>query len=108
MDSAIFSHEPPKGVYKGMIPWLKNHYTKSGDLCPLRLSRTSNKRKAGSASGNVGFSASPSNHISYSAGLASGAKVGGTGNLAKMSVNSCFNQGCNTAFGQLVTPFTLT
>ena len=39
IDSAILSQLAPKGVYSGKMPWVHNHTTKSGVLCPARLSQ---------------------------------------------------------------------
>jgi hypothetical protein len=36
--SALFSHDPPTGVYSGMIPRSNSQLTSSGVLCPARLS----------------------------------------------------------------------
>ena len=41
----MFSHDPPTGVYSGMIPCSNSQQTNAGVLCPARLSSTSSIRK---------------------------------------------------------------
>jgi hypothetical protein len=55
MLSALFSHEPPSGVYKGLMPCANRHRTNAGVLGPARLSSTSSTRKGGNCRARVGF-----------------------------------------------------
>lgn len=59
MLSAMFSHEPPKGVYKGMMPCVNSQRTDSGVLCPAKLSSTNNIRNGGRLSASVSFTVNP-------------------------------------------------
>src|SRR6516164_437672 len=59
MLSAMFSHDPPNGVYSGMTPWANSHSTNSGVLCPARLSSTKSIRKGGSRCASVGLTVKP-------------------------------------------------
>ena len=49
MLSAMFSHDPPTGVYSGMIPCANSQQTNSGVLCPARLSSTRSIRSGGNS-----------------------------------------------------------
>ena len=51
MLSAMFSHDPPTGVYSGMMPCSNSQQTNAGVLCPARLSSTSSIRSGGSSAG---------------------------------------------------------
>ena len=104
MDSDMFSHEPPKGVYKGMIPFWISHSTMLSVLWPERLSQTSNARNGGKSLGSGGGLSSPIRHSSHTARFVSGSKAIAGGSLARISLNSCFSQGWRTALVQLVTP----
>ena len=55
MLSAMFSHDPPTGVYSGMIPCANSQQTNAGVLCPARLSSTSSIRSGGNSAGSVGL-----------------------------------------------------
>ena len=52
-DSAMFSHDPPKGVYNGMTPWANNQSTNEGVRWPARLSMTNRRRNGGRLSGTL-------------------------------------------------------
>lgn len=108
MDSVIFNQEPPKGVYSGMIPCSISQLTMLGVLWPLRLSQTNNIRSGGKSSNNGGGLLSPLHQDVHIARLVSGSTTETGGRFARMSLNSCCNQGCRTVFGQLVTPLTRT
>ena len=65
--SAMFSQEPPTGVYKGMIPCANSQQTDSSILFPARLSRTRSIRSGGSSDSSVGLIERPSCHRSQAA-----------------------------------------
>jgi hypothetical protein len=46
--AAMFSHDPPTGVYSGITAHANSRQTKSGVLCPARLSGTNCIRSGGS------------------------------------------------------------
>ena len=109
IDSVMFSQEPPRGVYNGMIPCWINQSTMPGVLWPARLSQTNSIRSGGRSSGNAGGLSSPTRQTSHNARLISGSRLsGGEGKSARMALNSCCNHGCRTAFVQLVIPLTRT
>ena len=110
MLSAMFSHDPPNGVYSGMTPWANSHNTNSGVLWPARLSSTKSIRKGGGRCASVGLTVSPCcqrSHDSRNA-LASGATTAGAGSPPRMAVSSCLSQPCRTSLGQPVTPLSWT
>ena len=55
MLSAMFSQDPLKGVYKGMMPCVNSQQTNAAVLCPARLSSTSSIRNGGNSSSRVGL-----------------------------------------------------
>lgn len=103
MLSAMFSHDPPTGVYTGMIPWANSHGTNSGVLCPARLSNTNSIRKGGNSAGGVGLTARPAGHRRHAIRDARAVR-GGSGKPARISDDSRFSQGWGAALGQVVTP----
>ena len=105
MPSAMFSHEPPTGVYSGMTPCSKSQQTNSGVLCPARLSSTGSTLGGGNSSGRVGLMVRPSCHISQSP---LGAEPAAAGIVASTAASSRFSQPCRAGFGQVVTPSTRT
>ncbi len=103
MLSAMFSQEPPTGVYTGMIPWANNHSTNSGVLWPARLSSTNSIRKDGNSSGRVGLTASPACHRRHAARDARASAVGtGQGGQDLRQLRASAN-GWSTALEQVVT-----
>ena len=108
MDSDIFNHEPPNGVYKGMIPFWISHSTMLGVLWPERLSQINNARNGGKSLGSGGGLSNPVRQISHSARLDSGSRSLAGGSSARISLHSCLSQGWRTALVQLVTPLTRT
>lgn len=104
MDSDILSHEPPKGVYRGMTPFWISHSTMLGVLWPERLSQINNARRGGRSLGSGTGLSSPMRQISHTARLVSGAKSIAGGSTARISLHCCFSQGWRTALVQLVTP----
>jgi hypothetical protein len=56
----MFSHDPPRGVYSGMIPIENSHTTNAGVLWPTGLSSTSSIRNGGNSVASVGLIDSPS------------------------------------------------
>src|SRR4051812_50108414 len=60
MLSAMFSHDPPSGVYNGMMPCKNSQQTNAAVLCPARLSSTSSIRSGGNSEGSVGLTVRPS------------------------------------------------
>ena len=111
MLSAMFSHEPPTGVYSGMIPCANSQQTNSAVLCPARLSSTRSIRSGGNSSKSVGLMLRPSCHRSQPFLVSPGEVVGvagGVGIAASTAANSRFSQPCSTVLGQEVTPSTRT
>jgi len=109
IDSVMFNQEPPKGVYSGMMPCWISQSTKLDVLWPLRLSQINSMRSGGKSSGNGGGVSSPARQHSHKARLVFESKSSdGVGRSDRMSPSSCCNQGCKTAFVQLVTPLTRT
>jgi hypothetical protein len=102
--SAMFSQDPPTGVYKGMMPFSKSQQTSAAVLCPARLSSTNSIRSGGSSASSVGLIASPSCHRSQAARQPAAGSAGGAGRPARMAASSRLSQGCRTALGQVVTP----
>jgi hypothetical protein len=104
IDSAIFSHDPLIGVYSGMIPCTNNQVTMSVLKCPARLSQISSIRSGGS-----GRWGTCPNHVAQCLGAGASVSLTATsGSSSKMCNSSFFNQGCNTAFGDLDTPLART
>jgi hypothetical protein len=104
IDSAIFSHDPLIGVYSGMIPCANNQVTMSVLKCPARLSQISSIRSGGS-----GRWGTCPNHVAQCLGAGASVSLTATsGSSSKMCNSSFFNQGCNTAFGDLDTPLART
>ena len=107
MDSVMFNQEPPKGVYKGMIPCWNSHSTMLGVLWPVRLSQTNSIRSRGKSLGNGGGSSNPAHQHSHRAWFVSGSRSAVTGgSVFTRAFSFSFSQGCKTALLQLVTPLT--
>ena len=105
MLSAMFSHDPPTGVYSGMMPFSKSQQTNSGVLCPARLSSTGSTRKGGNRCARVGLAVRPRcqrSHDSRSAPASAGASA--SGSVLGIAASSCLSQPCKTSFVQLSTP----
>src|SRR5262249_54845225 len=79
MLSAMFSHDPPTGVYSGMTPCANSQQTNSGVLCPARLSSTSSIRSGGRSASSVGLTVSPPRPRSQAARPPPGGAAGGGG-----------------------------
>ena len=103
----MFNHDPPTGVNNGMTPCENSHRINAVDLCPAKWSRTNSTRNAGNSAGRVIGWDNPACHRSQVARDTS-AVGGGSGNVARMAVNSRSSHGCRTAFGQVVVPSTRT
>ena len=84
MLSAMFSHDPPSGVYSGMIPCANSQQTNAGVLCPARLSSTSSIRSGGSSAGSVGLIVRPSCHRSHAARDRVGRRRAASGSAARI------------------------
>jgi hypothetical protein len=104
----MFSHDPLKGVYSGMIPWLKSHRTISGVVCPAKLSQIKSMRNSGSSCGNVIGCFKPSCHTNQLARLAVQTCPVAFGNVASTALSSSLSHGWSTALVVLVTPLTRT
>jgi hypothetical protein len=111
IDSVMFNHDAPNGVYTTMIPRANIHNSNSGVLCPARLSKTNNILNGGSSLGSVTRTVSPPCQLShifrFSSGLISERRGGGGGSLRTAS-NCSSSQGWSTALAQLRAPFTRT
>ena len=81
----MFSHDPPTGVYSGMIPCANSQQTNSGVLCPARLSSTRSIRSGGSSASSVGLIVSPSCHRSQAARHPAAGSAGGSGIAARIA-----------------------
>ncbi len=99
-DSAMFSQEPPSGVYKGITPWAHSQSTRSGLLWPVRLSQMSNARRGGRSAGQgealaqaclPGLPASPRGLRARPRPL--------PGRAARIATSSALSQGWSTALG---------
>jgi len=105
-DSAMLSHDPESGVYKGSTPWRVSQRRRAALVWPTRLSQTRISR-----SGGRGAPSSQLTHRSQwrrrgrSAGRGGG---GDEGSAARMAASSAWSQGCSTTLGALVTPLTRT
>jgi len=106
----MLSQLPAKGVKMGKIPRAKHQHSHSGFLWPTRLSMTSNKRRHGSTSGKVAFTATPSRQRSHARRLVALSEAGGisSGWSAKIVVSCALSQSCKVAFVLSVTPLTRT
>lgn len=99
IDSVMFNHEPPNGVYNTkLMPRANIHNKSSGVLCPARLSKTNNILNGGSSWGNVTRTVSPScqlSHIArFSFGLRRSTDRGGGGKASTIALSRSFSQGC--------------
>lgn len=109
MLSAMFSHDPPKGVYKGITPCANSHSTNSGVLCPAKLSNTSNMRSGGGSAGSVIGHVRPACQRSQDARHDTPGGTGsGTGRPARTPVRPRFSQAWRTALVVEVAPSTST
>ena len=108
IDSVMFSHEPPSGVYRGMLPCANSHNTKLGVRWPLRLSSTSSSRKGGSTALRVIFTFRPACQRFQAARLSASDSTAAGGSAARTAANSCSSQPCNTTLVQLAMPLACT
>lgn len=111
MLSAMFSQEPPTGVYSGMTPCANSQQTNAGVLCPARLSSTRSIRKGGGSAGRVGFAARPSCQRSQAARFSPGPAAMpavGAGVASRTAASSRLSHPWRTALGQVVAPSTRT
>ncbi|HWE39899.1 MAG TPA: hypothetical protein VG406_25335 [Isosphaeraceae bacterium] len=101
----MFRHDPPTGVYKGMMPCANSQPTNAGVLWPARSSSTRSIRSGGSSDRSVGLTVRPSCHRSQAARRPAAGSACGSGIAARISASSRSGQGCRTALAQAVTPF---
>ena len=102
--SAMFSQDPPSGVYKGMMPCVNDQHTNAAVLCPARLSSTRGICSGGDSAGSVGWMVRPPCRRSQAPRAAASAPGGAAGSPSRTPASSRRSQGCRTELGQAVTP----